>query len=164
VLCLAQEVAVKLKAESPAWIQHELDGYPDVTELPKYRYLRSQIKVWDGMAWAPVLHPHHQELTEQLKAVPVLQPASSIERIALATPAGDSMSPAPDKLAVQLMTHFKSKAEFVLATHASQFASCVDGVRSRVHAWRSRYRNLTRARRRWPSQPRRLTGSARRAV
>src|SRR5579872_1240496 len=59
LLSRAKVLAVKLAREDArSWIEHELNGYPDGSDVPPYRVILSELKVhnpyhgWNAVAWS----------------------------------------------------------------------------------------------------------------
>ena len=74
-------VAKKLNIqEFQDWIQKELNGYPEKSELPQYRFMYGELKAFNPFrGWIPVMIP--SELQDFISKRPVHQPISQIESL-----------------------------------------------------------------------------------
>ncbi len=59
-------VAKKLKiTEFENWVTHELNGYENAEDIPKYRQVNGKVQVWNLYhGWQPVIFQDHK--TEEL--------------------------------------------------------------------------------------------------
>lgn len=80
VLQKAYVVARKLEIkEFEAWVSKEINGYKDADEIPDYRFVTGQIKVWNPYrGWIPVIadDPKAQRI---LNSRPASQPLGELE-------------------------------------------------------------------------------------
>lgn len=74
-------VSKKLKIEEfQDWLQKELNGYPERSGLPQYRFMHGELKGFNHFrGWIPVLIPY--EFHELISKRPVHQPVSQIEQL-----------------------------------------------------------------------------------
>lgn len=76
-LVVARKLNIK---EFQDWVEKELNGYPNESELPKYRFMFGELKALNPYhGWIPyIVHPQIKELVSKR---PVHQPISQIESL-----------------------------------------------------------------------------------
>ena len=74
-------VARKLNIqEFQQWVEKELNGYPEISYLPQYRFMFGELKARNPyVGWIPVIV--NPQIHEFISKQPVLQPISEIETL-----------------------------------------------------------------------------------
>lgn len=132
-------VARKLKVpEIEAWLQHELNGYPDDAKFPDYRVVKGEIKSWNPYngQWLPVMFSGNRpEIHDALTRRQCNQAISEIESLIAKADGGElSMSYSP-KVQRQLMQGSEMVHPPVLIVQESRMHGIVDAVRTAVLDW-----------------------------
>jgi len=134
----ALTIAVKLNiAEFEAWIELELDGYPEDVELPKYRILRAELRAKNPhYGWVPAIFPDGPEKLEMLSIARAIQ---SIAEIEVWLYSGKDTDPVlaslPKKLELKLIKGSNSPLPLALHIDKSQLRRIVDAVRNAILKW-----------------------------
>ncbi len=128
-------VAARLlkQPEWAAWINHELQGYPDGVELPAYRRLRGELVANNpARGWIP-LHADSPELVELLTACSLGSAVSELEDLASSGyPARLSFTPYQVAILRPMLEVPMTPA---LSLGASKLRSLLDAVRNQVLMW-----------------------------
>jgi len=75
-------VAKKLNIqEFQHWVQNELNGYANGSEIPKYRFVRGELKAFNPyQGWIPMVLP--LEVANIIENRPIPQPVSTVQSLA----------------------------------------------------------------------------------
>jgi len=128
-------VARKLRVTNLVeWLTHELNGYPDGTEIPAYRKLKGELKVYNPYhGWIPltIANAAHAELLSERGTS---QAISELDRISN----GDSDAVyirLPPSVGRSLMKGMEFPMEPALFLSKTQIHGLVDKVRNAVLEW-----------------------------
>lgn len=133
-------VARKLKVNNlESWILSELNGYPDNSSIPDYRWVHGQIKVfnpYNGM-WLPIMFQESQsELQRSLTRRKCNQAIAEIENLISTTKNGQLGMPYSAEIQAKLMKaieYFESPP--VLIVPESRLHGIIDAVRTSILDW-----------------------------
>ncbi len=133
---LRKALAVSKKlgvSEIEEWINYELKGYPIDSEVPEYRTVHGQIKVWNLYhGWQP-LHFGDPELGEKLSSRKIMQPIGELD--ALNTSDGTLHVPFPEHVKNSLMKAMKIPLEPTLHVPSTEVVGILDAVRNIILEW-----------------------------
>ncbi|WP_368170959.1 hypothetical protein [Aeromonas sp. R9-2] len=121
--------------EWAAWINHELQGYPDGVELPPYRLLRGELKVKNPIRGLIPLMSDSPGLIESLSTCRFVKPVGELEVLATAEH-GIVRYLFPPNVAAEIMAmqgDMPMTPEVVLAT--SQLRGLLELIRDKVLGW-----------------------------
>lgn len=126
-------VAKKLDVgEIEEWLSNELNGYAEGKEIPEYRYLRGELKVFDPYrGWMP-LHFGNPRDAERLARRATSQSIAELEKIDTSDSAYMPFSPAIEKL---LMDGMEIPLQPSLHISTTQIGGIVERVRNTVLEW-----------------------------
>lgn len=132
-----QVAAVRLGLDQlEAWVDHELNGYPDRKELPGYR-VQVGVPMADHVMHGPQpLRGGSPEFRHQLSHWPILQSVGSIEDLLARDGDGEYWFPYPEPFATSTI---EANGGFIrrvgLQLDRSRLVDIVDGVRGRILSW-----------------------------
>ena len=129
-------VARKLNIqEFQHWTQNELDGYPEGSELPQYRFMYGELKARNPVrGWIPIITP--PEIYEFISKRPVHQPISQIESLIENTKnANSSLVTMPAGLDNLLRSYDYIPYEMAIHIDPSQAHGVLEAVRNVVLNW-----------------------------
>jgi hypothetical protein len=131
-------VAVKLGlADFKAWVDNEINGYPNLDDLPDYRKLAGRLKARNPMrGWiSAIIHDHELEL--MASTVYVSNPIGPLEETISRSleDSGYVMHPLSGGLQATLAEMFGCETEFQVHIPAATASGILDVVRSRVLDW-----------------------------
>lgn len=131
----AMVVARKLRVtDIEQWISHELNGYPEGAEVPSYRYLRGEPKVFNPYnGWIPLMISDAKR-AELFSKRGTSQSIAELENIALGD--GDFVYMRyPKRTEQSLMKGMDIPMEPALVVSNSQVHGILDRVRNTVLEW-----------------------------
>lgn len=125
-------VARKLNIqEFQQWVEKELNGYPEISYLPQYRFMFGELKAFNPYrGWIPVIV--HPQIHELISKVPVLQPISEIETLKDKNSSLITMQPAWEKI---LREYHDIPFEMKIHIDISQATGVLEAVRDVVLNW-----------------------------
>ncbi|MGK7928657.1 MAG: hypothetical protein AB4290_26050 [Spirulina sp.] len=129
-------VARKLNIqEFQHWIQNELDGYPEGSELPQYRFMYGELKARNTVrGWIPIIMP--PEIHELISKRPVHQPISQIESLIANTKnARSALTTMPSALDNFLRSYDYIPYEMAIHIDPSQAHGILESVKNVVLNW-----------------------------
>lgn len=133
-------VARKLKVNDfESWILSELNGYPNNSSIPEYRWLYGEIKVFNPYngAWLPIMFQESQsEIYLSLTKRPCNQAIVEIDNLISKTKNGHLGMPFSTEIQAKLMksiNYFESPP--VLIVPESQLHGIIDTVRTTIIEW-----------------------------
>lgn len=131
----AMVVARKLRVtDIEQWISHELNGYPEGAEVPAYRYLRGEPKVFNPYnGWIPLMMSDAKQ-AELFSKRGTSQSIAELERIALGKGNFVYMR-YPKRTEQSLMKGMDIPMEPALVVSNSQVHGILDRVRNTVLEW-----------------------------
>ncbi|WP_431023939.1 hypothetical protein [Halomonas sp. H5] len=130
-------VSRKLGAlEIGEWLNHELSGYPpDEDQIPSYREIKGQIKVFNPYhGWQP-MHFGDAEMGERLARRRIGQAIGELVSIAENDRDGSLMVPYSESVKNALMGAMEFPLEPTLMVSRSQVDGILEGVRNQVLNW-----------------------------
>ena len=130
-------VSRKLGAnEIVEWLNHELSGYPpDEDQIPEYREIRGQIKVFNPYrGWQP-MHFGDPEMGERLARRRIGQAIGELVSIAENDRDSSLMVPYSESIKNALMGVMEFPLEPTLMVSRSQVDGILEGVRNEVLNW-----------------------------
>jgi len=135
----ALTVARKLKiGDIETWIQAELNGYSDDDEIPEYRIVTGQVKVYNpyNHMWLPVIfHESEAEIQESLSKRKCVQPIAVIENLIADRNKGILFMPYPPNVEATLMKAMELDLPPVVCISKSCLHGILDSVRTAVLDW-----------------------------
>lgn len=129
-------VAKKLNIqEFQHWIQNELDGYREGSDLPQYRFMYGELKARNpARGWIPILIP--PEIHESISRRPVYDPISQIESLIERTRNTNScLATMPSGLDNLLRSISFIPYEMAIHIEPSQLHAVLEAVRDVVLNW-----------------------------
>ncbi|EPX96165.1 MULTISPECIES: hypothetical protein [Ralstonia] len=131
----AKLVAAKLKLpDAIDWIDHELNGYPDLQSLPKYRILRGECRAMNPFrGWIPAQLPD-AEMDEMCAEARICQSLGSIEPL-LSDDSDHALLPYPFELERILQKLFQEQTRFAIRLSKGHLAGIFDAVRNLTLNW-----------------------------
>lgn len=130
-LVVARKLNIK---ELQHWIRNELDGYPDKSELPQYRFIMyGQLKAHNPFyGWIPIIIP--REIDEFIPEIFVHQPISQIEALIKNPKDKNLLVMRPD---LDNLLRMYNDIPYEMATHIdpSQLHGVIEAVRNVVLDW-----------------------------
>lgn len=131
----AMVVARKLRVtDIEQWISHELNGYPEGSEVPSYRYLRGEPKVFNPYnGWVPLMMSDAKQ-AELLSKRGTSQSIAELEMIAFGKGNFIYMR-YPKRTEQSLMNGMDIPMEPALVASSSQVHGILDRVRNTVLDW-----------------------------
>jgi hypothetical protein len=126
-------VARKLNIqEFQQWVEKEINGYPEISYLPQYRFMFGELKARNPyLGWIPVIV--HPQIHEFISKRPVLQPISEIER--LVKDKNSHLSTMPPALEKFLREYHAIPFEMQIHMDMSQATGVLEAVRDVVLNW-----------------------------
>lgn len=136
---LRKALAVSRKlgvAEIEEWLRRELNGYPlDDDEVPTYREVHGQIRVWNSYhGWQP-LNFGDAEMAEQLSRRKVMQPVSELDALLENKDEGSLQIPFPQKTVNALMKAMDVPLQPTLHVASTSVVGILNAVRNHVLEW-----------------------------
>ncbi len=130
-LVVARKLNIK---EFQHWIQNELDGYPDKSEPPKYRFIMGgKLKAHNPFhGWIPISIPI--EIDKFISEIPIHQPISQIEAL-IKNPKNKNLVVMPPALDNLLRSYFDIRYEIAIHIDPSQVYGVLEAVRNVVLNW-----------------------------
>ncbi len=129
-------VASKLNLEDlKKWINNELNGYEDTTEVPQYRRIIGELKSWNPYngIWVPIIW---EKMPEGVNKRPIAQPISEIVDILNnKNTTGILTIPFQPEQTAILLKFFDAPTPPVLVISSSQLVGIIDAVRNLVLTW-----------------------------
>ncbi len=119
--------------EWATWISHELQGYPDGSEVPPYRLLRGELKVMNPVRGLIPLHIDDAELTEMLSESRFCQPISALEELAVPGNVVRYLF-SPDQT-MMIMREMRLEMVPEVSLGANQVRGLIEAVRDKVLIW-----------------------------
>ena len=129
-------VARKLNIqEFQQWVEKELNGYPEISSLPQYRFMFGELKALNpSRGWIPVIV--HPEIHELISKRPVLQPISEIETLVEnLKDKNDPLITMPPALGKFLREYHGIRFEMQIHMDRSQAKGVLEAVRDVVLNW-----------------------------
>lgn len=129
-------VATKLElVDFRDWIDAELNGYDDPSNVPEYRRLRGQLKGWNPFhGWIPV-NFEDDATGEAVRALPCTQSIPELEHLLNTSSSGTLCVPASDQLAAMLNQGELAPTHFQFFISASAVANIVSAVQNALLGW-----------------------------
>jgi len=115
------------------WINHELKGYPPGSEVPEYRTVHGQIKVWNPYHGWQALHFGNPEIAEKLSSRKIIQPIGELD--SLNTSDGILYVPFPEHIKNSLMESMDIPLEPTLHVSSTEIIGILDAVRNIILEW-----------------------------
>jgi len=119
--------------EWATWISHELQGYPDGSEVPPYRLLRGELKVMNPVRGLIPLHVDDAELTEMLSESRFCQPISALEE--LAVPGNVVRYFFSPEQTMMIMREMRLEMVPEVSLGSNQVRGLIEAVRDKVLIW-----------------------------
>jgi AbiTii len=115
------------------WIGRELNGYPLAADLPAYREIHGQIKIWNPYhGWQP-LHFGDADMGQKLSSRKIMQPVGELD--SLNTDKGGLQVSFPEHIKNRLMSGMEVALEPTLHVPSSEVVGILDAVRNMILAW-----------------------------
>ena len=129
-------VARKLKvSDIGAWLSSEMNGYTGDIEVPKYRKLHGEVKVFNPYnGWIP-LHMQNTEHAELLSFRSTSQSISELEHITSSGSDGNCYMKFEKKIEQQLMQSMEIAMEPALFVGESQILGIIEKTRNTILDW-----------------------------
>lgn len=134
----AKVVAMKLNVSDAAeWIEHELSGYPDGAEIPRYRQVSGTPKYLNPYhGWVPLIFSDtdmHEKASKRTTRQPISEIKDILDR---SEKGGGALFRYPAALAAELGQHFELDVpEAGMDVSLSSLAGILDEVRTRILDW-----------------------------
>ncbi len=130
-------VSRKLAVEKiEGWLRHELNGYPlDDDEVPDYREIHGQIKVWNPYhGWQPLNFGNSKE-AELLSRRRIMQPIAELDSL-LENKDGDALQvPFPQNIVNSLMAGMDVPLQPTLHVSRTEIVGILNAARNTVLEW-----------------------------
>lgn len=135
---LRKALVVSRKLEIAAieeWLVHELNGYPRGSEIPDYREIQGQIKVWNPYhGWQPLnfADPKEAELLSKRK---IMQPVGELDSLLEKDEDSGLQVPFSQDIVNNLMRGMDVPLQPALHVPKSEVVGILDAVRNSVLDW-----------------------------
>jgi hypothetical protein len=128
-------VAAKLEVNVvPDWINNELSGYEDDSNLPSYRLLHGRVMAKNPMrGWIPVRLPTN-EFQAKVSEQKLLNPVSQLEKL-VEVEGGTLQCSYPPEAEAVLCEMFKLKVEYACILERAHIVGIFEEVRTRILRW-----------------------------
>lgn len=133
-LIIAHKLGIK---EFETWISKELNGYGDRDEVPQYRHIKGEIKVWNSVHydWEPVIFKE-TKYAELLSVRRCVQTIAEIENlIEKNKPSGSFQMPFGKELEEKLIEGMNIQTQITLLIQETDLVRILDTVRTIVLNW-----------------------------
>lgn len=131
----AKAIAVKLELPDLAgWVETELNGYGESSEVPKYRIRSGRLKGRNPYhGWQPVIFPD-AAIEDKFSKIPIGQSVAELEHL-VAQGGVELMCPLNSKAKQLLMRAVGMRVDFSLLMNASDPVGILDAVRNALLEW-----------------------------
>ncbi|WP_160291461.1 AbiTii domain-containing protein [Aeromonas hydrophila] len=119
--------------EWATWISHELQGYPDGTDLPSYRLLHGELKVMNPVRGLIPFQIDDAELTDMLSEARFYQPISTLEELAVPGKMVRYFFSSEQTMLIMREMQLEMVPEVSLG--ANQVRGLIEAVRDKVLIW-----------------------------
>lgn len=117
------------------WVNHELNGYPPGSEIPKYREVVGSIKAWNPYnGWIPVVIKN-AELARICSQRMIGQSVGSLETLVSGRKDISPQIPFPPEIETRLMEWLKSPLQPTLLVASNQIDGILQVVRNIILNW-----------------------------
>lgn len=114
------------------WLTDELNGYGPEAEVPHYREVRGQVKVWNPYhGWQPV-NFGDTEMAEKLSTRKIMQPVGELDSLNTKQDGGYLQIPFPQHVVNSLMSAMNVPLQPTLIVPPSEVIGLLDAVRNHV--------------------------------
>ena len=120
-------------SEIEEWINNELKGYPPGSEVPEYRIVHGQIKVWNPYhGWQPLFFENHK-MAEKLSSREIMQPIGELDSLNITE--GVLHVPFPEHIKSSLMKAMELPLEPILHISRTEVIGILDTVQNIILEW-----------------------------
>lgn len=114
------------------WLNNELNGYGPDSEVPQYREIHGQVKVWNPYhGWQP-LNFGDSEMAEALTKRKIMQPVGELDSLNTKGDGGYLQVPFPQHIINSLMNAMNVPLQPTLHVAPSEVIGLLDAVRNNV--------------------------------